>query len=97
MALKMLWIGFQVTPSAEATAKISITIMLMRITTSKKWHYFFSSLIILIILITIASLYSIMLSCHPVQLLWDPKRHGTCDADERTVDIYIQGGEDFRG
>lgn len=93
MALKMLWVGFQITPSAEATAKISITIMLMRITTSKRWKYFFYALIVLIIFITVASLYSIMLSCHPVQMLWDPSVPGTCDVLERTVDIYLQGGK----
>ena len=92
-ALKFLWVGFNITPSAEATAKISITIMLMRITTSKRWKWFFSTLIVLIILITIASLLTILLSCHPIELLWDPSISGSCNAYERTVDIYIQGGK----
>lgn len=92
-ALKILWIGFCITPSAEATAKISITIMLMRMTTSTKWKYFFMSLIALMIMITIASLFAIMLSCWPIQLLWDPSLHGHCNVLERTVVIYTQGGE----
>lgn len=93
MAVKMVWVGFQITPSAEAAAKISITIMLMRVTNSKRWKYFFIILIVLTIFITVASLYSLLLSCHPIQLLWDPSRHGACDTNERTVDIYIQGGK----
>lgn len=96
-AMKILWIGFCVTPSAEATAKISITIMLMRITTSAKWKYFFVSLITLMIMITIASLFAILMSCWPIQLLWDPTLQGHCNVLERTVVIYIQGGESSFG
>lgn len=91
MAMKMLWVGFQITPSSEATAKISITIMLLRITPSKQWRWFFGFWIVLMILITVITLYSIMLSCHPVQLLWDPNVKGACGATARTVDIYLQG------
>ena len=92
MSVKILWIGFQVTPSAEAAAKISITLMLIRITTSRTWRGFFYSLIAVNIMITIMTLFSILLSCKPIQLLWDPSVSGSCANYERTVDIYIQGG-----
>ncbi len=91
-ALKFLWIGFCITPSAEATAKISISLMLIRITTSARWKCFFYTLIVSSIMITIISLISIC-SCRPVELLWDPSLKGRCDVEERTVVIFIQGGE----
>ena len=92
-ALKFLWVGFCITPSAEATAKISISIMLMRVTTSVKWRWFFISLIVSFIMITIASLFAVVLSCQPIELLWGSPVKGQCNLLERTVVIYIQGGK----
>ena len=92
-ALKLLWVGFCITPSAEATAKISITLMLIRITTSTRWKCFFYTLIVSFIMITIATLIGILCSCKPVGLLWDLSLKGRCNIGERTVIIYIQGGE----
>lgn len=66
-ALKLLLIGYCITPSAEATAKISISIVLMRVTTSSKWKYFFTTLIVLLILITIATLFATLMSCWPIE------------------------------
>ena len=95
-ALKMLWIAFQITPSAEATAKISIAVSLMRITTSKRWKLFLSALIVLTIMITICTLFSILMSCWPIQLLRDLDPPGHCNTLERTVAIYFQGGRNLR-
>ncbi|KAL9608913.1 MAG: hypothetical protein Q9167_006269 [Letrouitia subvulpina] len=94
-ALRMLWVGFCFTPSAEATAKISITLMVMQFTISAKWKRFFISLITLMVLITVTILIALLLSCWPVQLLWDPSINGYCNPLERTVILYIQGGMYF--
>ncbi len=64
----------------------------MRVTTSAKWKRFFTSLIIFFLMITIASLFAILMSCRPIGLLWDPLLEGHCDVRERTIVIYIQGG-----
>ena len=95
-ALKFMWTGFCITPSAEATAKISISLMLMRITTSAKWKWFFMSLITLTIMITLMILFAVLMSCWPVELLWDLTSDNGCDVLERTVVTYIQGGELWR-
>ena len=92
-ALKFLWVGFCITPSAESTAKISITLMLMRITISPRWKWFFHILIAASVIVTIASLLDVLLSCKPVGRLWDPSLEGHCNVKARTIIIYIQGGK----
>ena len=92
-ALKYLWIAFCITPSAESTAKISISLMLMRITISARWKWFFYILIASSIIVTIGSLLDVLLSCKPVGLLWDSSLEGYCDIRARVIIIYIQGGE----
>lgn len=89
--LRMLWIGFCITPSAEALAKISISIMLMKITVSSNWKRFFMTLIVLMAIITIAIFFSVVFSCFPIQRLWDSTRDGYCHILWRTVLLYIQG------
>lgn len=93
MAMKLLWVAFSLTPSAEVAAKISISIMLMRVTTSTRWRRFFVALIVINIAVTVMCLFAILMSCWPVQLLWDLARQGHCNVDERTVVIYIQGSK----
>ena len=44
-------------------------------------------------MITVATLFAILLSCRPIGILWDPPLDGNCDVGERTIVIYIQGGE----
>lgn len=81
-------------PCSEATAKFSITIMLMRITTSARWKRFFASLIAATVMITVAKFFGIIFSCWPIERLWDVgSAVGHCDVTERTVIIYIQGGK----
>lgn len=91
-ALRMLWIGFCITPSAEALAKIAISIMLMKITVSIVWKRFFMTLIILMAIITVAIFFSVVFSCFPIQLLWDPTKDGYCRIRWRTILLYSQGG-----
>ena len=92
MALRLLWSALCMTPSAEATAKISISVMLIRITTSIRWKRFFYTLIILFILITIVTLFGVLLPCRPIALLWDPSVAGSCDGAAEAWIFYIQGG-----
>ena len=94
MALKLLWTALCITPSAEATAKISITVMLIRITTSKKWKTFLYTLIVLFILITIVTLFGVLLPCRPIEVLWDRSAKGSCNRLAEAVIFYIQGGKD---
>ena len=91
--MKLLWVAFCITPSAEATAKISISLMLIRVATSKNWKIFYYSLIILMTLTTVATLFAVLLSCKPIGLLWNPSLQGHCDLGELQVVVYIQGGE----
>ena len=81
------------TPSAEATAKISISLMLIRITTSTKWKRFFYFLIVLFMSVTIMCFFGIILSCIPIQRLWDPSVAGSCNISERTGILYVQGSK----
>ena len=92
-ALKLLWTALCITPSAEATAKISISVMLIRITTSIKWKRFFYTLIVLFVLITIVTLFGVLLPCRPVTLLWDRRVKGSCNTLAEAVIFYIQGGK----
>ena len=92
-ALRLLWISFCIIPCSETTAKASISIMLMRITTRPKWKRFFVSLIVLMVMITIAKFFAIIFSCRPLKHLWDGSAAGRCNVTERTVIIYIQGGK----
>jgi len=92
-AMKLTWVAFQFTPSAEATGKISVAIMLMRVTTSKHWKRGFTVLIVLNVLINVGMMFSILMSCWPVQMLWDPMVPGHCNILQRNVMSYIQGGE----
>lgn len=93
MALKLLWSALCMTPSAEATAKISISVMLIRITTSIQWKRFFHFLIVSFILITIVTLFSVLLLCRPLALLWDPSIKGECNHEAEAAVFYLQGGE----
>ena len=93
IALKLLWIAFCMTPSAEATAKISISLMLIRITTSTNWKRFFYVLIVFFMAVTIMCFFGIILSCMPIQSLWDLSVHGSCDIAERTGILYVQGSK----
>ncbi|KAL8784333.1 MAG: hypothetical protein Q9213_004042 [Squamulea squamosa] len=90
-AMKLTWIAFQLTPAAEATGKMSVAIMLMRITTSKHWKWGFMVLIVLNVLINTGMMFSILMSCWPVQMLWNPKVPGHCNILQRNVMAYIQG------
>ncbi|MCJ1229370.1 hypothetical protein MMC12_006036 [Toensbergia leucococca] len=90
-ALKLMWVSFCIIPCAEATAKISGSLMLIRITTSAKWKWFFYTLIVLIIFMTIIKVFAILFSCRPIGRLWDASLEGHCDVAERTIVIYIQG------
>ncbi len=92
-AIKWLWIAFEVTPSAEVTAKISISLMLIHVTTNKKWKAFFYTLIVFGLITTIMCFCAVLFSCKPTKALWDPTIKGDCNAEARTVIIYIQGGE----
>ena len=92
-AIKWLWIAFQVTPSAEITAKISISLMLIRITTNRKWKIFLYTLIATGVMVTIMLMFAILLSCRPLVALWDASVKGTCTPHERAIAIYFQGGE----
>lgn len=91
-AIEFLWITFCVSPSAEALAKISISLMLIRITTSTRWRLFLYFLIVLKALITATCLLVLLLSCTPIQLLWGVPVAGHCNTVLRTVFVYIQGG-----
>jgi hypothetical protein len=91
-AMKLVWIAFQFTPSAEATGKISVAFLLMRVTTNKYWKTFFVTLIVLNILINIGMMFSILMSCWPVRMLWDPRVSGHCNIKERNIMSYVQGG-----
>lgn len=91
--MKLVWIAFQFTPSAEATGKISVAFMLMRITTSRYWKLFFIVLITLNIGINIGMMFSILMSCWPVQMLWNPMIPGHCNIHERNAMSYVQGGK----
>lgn len=95
-ALRLLWIAFCMTPSAEATAKISISLMLIRITTSTNWKRFFYVLIVFFMTVTIMCFFGIILSCTPIQSLWDPSVGGSCDIAERTGILYVQGSKYWR-
>ena len=85
------------TLSAEAFAKISITLMLIRITTSRRWTWFFYSLIVLFVLVTIVTLFSDVFQCVPLAKLWDPMlvRTGTCNRVSEISTAYLQGSERF--
>ena len=91
-AIKLVWMAFQFTPTAEATGKISVAIMLMRVTTSKKWKTFFMALSVWNIAIGIGIMFSILMTCWPIQMLWDPRVPGHCNFVQRNVISYIQGG-----
>jgi len=91
-AMKLVWVAFQFTPSAEALGKISVALMLMRITTSKKWKYFLSGLIVLDVGFNIGMMFSILMACWPVTMLWDPTVPGHCNLAQRNVMTYFQGG-----
>lgn len=92
-AMKLVWIAFQFTPSAEATGKISVALLLMRVATNKYWKRFFIVLIALNVAINIGIMFSILMSCWPIQMLWDPMIPGHCNILQRDVMTYIQGGE----
>ena len=66
--------------------------MVKRITTSRKWKIFLYTQIILFGLITFAIFVGVVGSCRPLGLLWDQTLEGSCDIEERTVLLYIQGG-----
>jgi len=93
--LKILWAGMFMTPSAEAFAKFSITLMLVRITTSKRWAYFFYTLIGLFAAVTIVTLAADVTQCKPLAFLWDPLSHptGSCDQAAEISTAYLQGGK----
>jgi hypothetical protein len=92
-AMKLVWMAFQFTPTAEATGKISVAFLLMRITTSKKLKWFFFILIALNIGINIGMMFSILMTCWPVRMLWDPRVPGHCNIFQRDVMTYFQGGK----
>ena len=92
-AMKLTWTAFQFTPAAEAAGKISVAMMLMHVTTSKQWKRGFMVLIILNILINIGMMFSILMSCWPIQMLWDPMVPGHCNILQRNVMSYFQGGK----
>ena len=93
--LKVFWAAMFMTPSAEAFAKISISLMLIRITTSKRWTWFFYSLIVLFVLVTIVTLFSDVFQCIPLAKLWDPMlaTTGSCNRGAEISTAYLQGGE----
>jgi len=91
-AMKLVWMAFQFTPTAEATGKISVAFLLMRITTSKKLKWFFYILIGINIGINIGMMFSILMTCWPVRMLWDPRVQGHCNIFQRNVMTYFQGG-----
>lgn len=67
--------------------------MLIRITTSKKWKIFLWTLIVLFILITIVTLFGVLLPCRPVEVLWDRTVKGSCNTLAEAVIFFIQGGK----
>ena len=93
--LKIFWAAMFMTPSAEAFAKFSITLMLVRITTSKRWAWFFYSLIGLFSAVTIVTLAADVTQCKPLGFLWDPLSYpnGTCDQSAEISTAYLQGGK----
>ena len=94
-SLKIFWAAMFMTPSAEAFAKFSITLMLIRITTSKRWTWFFYSLIGLFAAVTVVTTASDVSQCKPLAYLWDPLSHptGTCDRGAEISTAYLQGGQ----
>lgn len=91
--LRIFWAAMFMTPWAEAFAKISISIMLIRITTSRKWKLFFSTLIVIFLLITVITMVTDLTSCRPITLLWDFSSKGSCDSTAELYMAYLQGGE----
>lgn len=81
------------TPFAEAFAKISISIMLIRITTSFRWKVFFYALIGVFSSITIVTLVAYITLCRPITLLWDYSSKGSCNGTGETFIAYLQGGK----
>jgi len=96
--LKIFWAAMFMTPSAEAFAKFSITLMLIRITTSNRWTWFFYSLIGLFSAVTIVTLAADVTQCKPLAFLWDPLSYpnGTCDRGAEISTAYLQGGKSCR-
>ena len=91
--LKMLWAAMFMTPSAEAFAKISISIMLIRITTSFRWKVFFYTLIGIFTSITVITLVADTTLCRPITLLWDYSGKGSCNTTAEAYTAYLQGGK----
>lgn len=89
----MFWIAMFITPFAEAFAKISISIMLLRITTSAKWKWFFYSLIILFSMVTVATFLTDVSIAQPINMLWDPRVKGRYNKNVTAALAYVQGGE----
>ncbi|MCJ1408465.1 hypothetical protein MMC19_002540 [Ptychographa xylographoides] len=91
--LKIFWAAMFMTPSAEAFAKFSITLMLIRITTSKAWKIFFYTLIGLFSAVTIVTLAADVTQCKPLAYLWNPYAYpdGTCDRGAEISTAYLQG------
>lgn len=90
-AMKLTWIAFVFTPWAEAASKISVAVLLSRITTNRFWKWTFNILIGVNIVATIAMIFSLLLSCVPIQMLWDPSVPGHCNTVQRDAFAYIQG------
>lgn len=91
--MKMFWIAMFITPFAEALAKFSISIMLVRITTSAKWRWFFHSLVILFTGVTLATFLTDTTIAQPIQMLWDPRVQGRYNKNVTAALAYVQGGE----
>ena len=91
--LQAFWAALFLTPSAEALAKFSISVMLIRITTSKRWKIFYYSLIASFGAIAIITLVVDLTTCSPVALLWDTNAMGNCHRKGETTIAYLQGGQ----
>jgi len=91
-AMKLTWIAFFFSPSAEGTGKISIALLVMRLTTNKHCKRFFVVFIVLHIAIAIGMSISMLITCRPIQMLWDPRITGYCSI-KKDVMGYIQGGK----
>lgn len=61
-----------------ALVKISIGLLLLRLTTSKKFIRFIWGSIILVILSFIANFLVVMFQCSPLAYIWDASVNGKC-------------------
>ncbi|MCJ1313091.1 hypothetical protein MMC25_006768 [Agyrium rufum] len=89
--LKIFWAAMFMTPSAEAFAKFSISLMLIRITTNRIVAAFLYTCIGLFAAVTVVTLFSDTLQCVPLAVLYNPLVKGTCNRGAEIATAYLQG------